>query len=114
MDAELAANLSANVIDEVKAAMKRLLAGRRPTLKDVARALRLSTRTLQRQLTSLRVTFQQLLQEARQELAHYYLTDQSLELTEVAYLLGFEDANSFFRAFQRRNGVSPTVGVAAT
>jgi AraC-like DNA-binding protein len=71
------------------------------------RALRLSTRTLQRQLTSLRVTFQQLLQEARQELGHYYLTDQSLELTEIAYLLGFEDANSFFRAFQRREGVSP-------
>ena len=30
-----------------------------------------------------------------------------LELTEVAYLLGFEDANSFFRAFQRGEGVSP-------
>jgi AraC-like DNA-binding protein len=40
-------------------------------------------------------------------LGHYYLTDQSLELTEIAYLLGFEDANSFFRAFQRREGVSP-------
>ena len=95
------------MIDEVKTAIKRLLTGRRPTLKDVARALGLSTRTLQRQLTGLRATFQQLLQEARQELAHHYLTDKSLELTEVAYLLGFADANSFFRAFQRREGVSP-------
>jgi methylphosphotriester-DNA--protein-cysteine methyltransferase len=62
---------------------------------------------LQRQLTGLRVTFQQLLQEARQELAHHYLTDKSLELTAVAYLLGFAHANSFFRAFQCREGVSP-------
>ena len=108
MDAELAATQSRrNVIDEVKTTIKRLLAGRRPTLKDVARALGLSTRTLQRQLTGLCLTFQQLLQEARQELAHHYLTDQSLELTEVAYLLGFADANSFFRAFQHREGVSP-------
>jgi len=108
MDAELAATQSRrNVVDEVKTAVKRLLAGRRPTLKDVARALGLSTRTLQRQLTGLRVSFQQMLQEARQELAHHYLTDESLELTEVAYLLGFADANSFFRAFQRREGVSP-------
>lgn len=108
MDAELAATQSRrSVIDEAKAAIKRLLAGRRPTLKDVARALGLSTRTLQRQLTDLRVTFQQLLQEGRQELAHQYLTDQSLELTEVAYLLGFADTNSFFRAFQRQEGVSP-------
>jgi AraC-like DNA-binding protein len=108
MDAELAATQSRrNVIDEVKTAIKRLLTGRRPTLKDVARALGLSTRTLQRQLTGLRVTFQQLLQEARQELGHHYLTDKSLELTEVAYLLGFADANSFFRAFQRGEGVSP-------
>jgi hypothetical protein len=30
--------------------------------------------------------------------------DKSLELTEVAYLLGFADVNSFFRAFQRREG----------
>jgi AraC-like DNA-binding protein len=115
MDSELAATQSRrNVIDGVKTAVKRLLAGRRPTLKDVARALGLSTRTLQQQLAGLRVTFQQLLQEARQELAHHYLMDKSLELTEVAYLLGFADANSFFRAFQRREGSHPTVGVAAT
>jgi AraC-like DNA-binding protein len=95
------------LINEVKIITKRLLAGRRPTLGDIARNLGLSTRSLQRQLTGLHVTFQQLLQEARQELAQQYLTQASLELNEVAYLVGFDDPNSFFRAFQRWEGVSP-------
>jgi AraC-like DNA-binding protein len=108
MDADLAANQSRrNVVDDVKNTIKRLLAGRRPTLADIARNLGLSTRTLQRQLAGLHITFQQLLQEARQEMVQQYLTQKSLDLNEVAYLVGFEDANSFFRAFQRWEGVSP-------
>ena len=108
LDADLAAQrYRRNVVDEVKLNAKRLLAGRRPTLADVARSLGMSTRTLQRQLTDLHVTFQQLLQESRQELAEHYLPQKSLALNEVAYLLGFEDTNSFFRAFQRWEGVSP-------
>ena len=96
-----------NVGDEVKVVAKRLLAGRRPSLGDVARVLCLSTRTLQRQLAQQGMTFQQLLREARHELASYYLAQTSLELNETAYLLGFDDANSFFRAFQCWEGTSP-------
>ncbi len=108
MEAELMARQrQRSVGDEVKAAAKRLLAGRRPALVDVARTLGRSTRTLQRQLTEQGVTFQQLLRESRRELAHHYLAQKSLELTETAYLLGFDDANSFFRAFQSWEGVSP-------
>ena len=108
MDADLAVQQARrNVIDEVKAVTKRLLAGRRPTLRDVARSLGLSSRTLQRQLTDRRVTFQRLIQEARQELAHQYLLQAGLDINEVAYLLGFDDTNSFGRAFQRWEGVSP-------
>jgi AraC-like DNA-binding protein len=53
------------------------------------------------------VTFQQLVAEARRELARHYLQHSSLELNETAYLLGYEDANSFFRAFQQWEGTSP-------
>lgn len=45
------------------------------------------------------ITFQRLLDEARRELARHYLLHSSRELNETAYLLGYEDANSFFRAF---------------
>ena len=87
--------------------LKRLLAGRRPGIGDVAKELRLSGRTLQRRLTEAGVTFQQLTQEARRELARHYLRNSSLELNQTAYLLGYEDAHSFFRAFHDWEGTSP-------
>lgn len=91
----------------MKGVLKPLLAGQRPGLQDVAHELRLSTRTLRRRLTDEGVSFQQLMKEARRELAWHYLLHSSLELNETAYLLGDEDANSFFRAFHDWEGSSP-------
>jgi len=54
---------------------------------------------LQRRLTEQGITLQRLLEEARRELARHYLLHSSRELNETAYLLGYEDANSSFRAF---------------
>jgi AraC-like DNA-binding protein len=108
LEAELAKQRdAASFRDQVKAALKKGLAGQRPELRTVARELRVSTRTLQRRLGSEDVTFQQLVSEARRELARHYLRHSSLELVETAYLLGYEDANSFFRAFQQWEGTSP-------
>ena len=68
---------------------------------DIARRgdLGTSPRRLQRRLAEDGLTFQQLVQEARRELARHYLLHSSLELSETAYLLGYEDAHSFFRGF---------------
>jgi AraC-like DNA-binding protein len=108
LEAELAYQVAQQTVpDQVKAILKRLLAGRRPAVQEVARELRLSPRTLQRRLTEEGLTFQQLLEDARRELARHYLLHSSLELTETAYLLGYEDPNSFFRAFQHWEGASP-------
>lgn len=108
LDAELNARQSRQTLgDQVKSALKRLLAGRRPTLHAVARQLSLSSRTLQRRLAESGLTFQQLLDEARRELARHYLGQSSIELNETTYLLGYEDPNSFFRAFHDWEGTSP-------
>jgi AraC-like DNA-binding protein len=108
LEAELSQALASKAIGEqVKGVVKRLLAGRRPNIQDVARELRLSTRTLQRRLTEDGATFQQLIQEARRELARHYLLHSPLELNQTAYLLGYEDAHSFFRAFHGWEGSSP-------
>src|SRR5205823_10929739 len=96
-----------NLNEQAKAILKQLLAGQRPAIQDLARELHLSTRTLQRRLTEQGISFQRVLDEARRELAHHYLLHSSRELNETAYLLGYEDANSFFRAFRQWEGTSP-------
>jgi AraC-like DNA-binding protein len=100
-------NAAADVGDQVRHTLKRSLAGKRPTLQQVARDLRMSVRTLQRRLTDADITFQQLVEETRRELAHHYLKHSTVELNEAAFLLGYVDANSFFRAFQGWEGTSP-------
>jgi AraC-like DNA-binding protein len=74
LEAELTEQISEKTIrEQVKGVLKRLLAGQRPGLHDIARELRLSARTLQRRLTGEKVTFQRLMEEARRELARHYL-----------------------------------------
>ena len=102
-----ARNASADVGEQVKQTLRQSLAGRRPTLQHVAKELHLSVRTLQRRLTDAGLTFQQLVEDTRRDLAHHYLKQSAVELNEAAYLLGYEDANSFFRAFHVWEGTSP-------
>lgn len=108
LEAELSEQLAQKTFSEqAKGILKRLLAGQRPGIQDLARELHISTRTLQRRLTEQRISFQRLLEDARRELARHYLLHSSLELNETAYLLGYEDPNSFFRAFHQWEGTSP-------
>lgn len=76
-------------------------------LSDIATTLELSTRTLQRQLKDEGTTFRALLQDTRKKLALQYLQRTRLNSTELAFLLGFGQPTSFFRAFRRWTGASP-------
>ena len=100
-------NAGVDVEDQVKHTLKRSLAGKRPTLQHIARELGMSARTLQRRLTDAEITFQKMVEDTRRELAHHYLKQSTVELTEAAFLLGYEDANSFFRAFHLWEGTTP-------
>ena len=53
-------------------------------------------------------SLQRLLEEARHQLARPYLNNSFLELNEAAYLLEYEDGNSFVRAFRNWEGVPPS------
>jgi AraC-like DNA-binding protein len=93
--------------DRVRATVQQRLTGRRPKMQEIARELRISSRTLQRRLQDAGYSFQQVLEEARRQLARHYLTNSALEMSETAYLLGYEDSNSFVRAFRTWEGVPP-------
>jgi len=108
LEAELKQQLADRPLKEqAKGILKRLLAGQKPRLDDVAVELRVSVRTLQRRLLEEGITFHDLVEEARREMAQHYLRQASLELNETAYLLGYEDPNSFIRAFHKWEGTSP-------
>lgn len=96
------------ISDQVKVVLKRSLASGRPDLGDVARDLGTSERTLQRRITDAGTTFRALVTQARQELCRQLLPNASLEVDEVACLLGFQDASSFYRAFREWEGTTPS------
>jgi AraC-like DNA-binding protein len=108
LEAELKHQLADKSLKEqAKGILKMFLAGQKPRLEDVALEMRVSSRTLQRRLLEEGITFHSLVEEARREMAQHYLRQPSLELNETAYLLGYEDPNSFIRAFHRWEGTSP-------
>ncbi len=78
-----------------------------PTAAQVARALGLGQRTLQRRLASLGHSYGAVLDSARRNLAVGYLKRDTLSLAEVAYLLGYSEQASFFRSFRRWFGTTP-------
>ncbi len=74
----------------------------------IAEGLHLSIRTLQRRLLEEGVNFGELLQGTRKELAQNYIDDSQLNVSEIAYLLGFSDQANFTRAFKRWFGSTPS------
>jgi len=96
-----------NFVERVRIAIQQKLTGQRPTIEDIANALHISSRTIQRRLQEEGSNFQRVLEQARHQLARQYLNNSVLELNEAAYLLGYNDANSFVRAFRTWEGVPP-------
>lgn len=95
------------VIGTVGWIVKRGLAGERLDIQSVAGELGMSDRSLQRRLAEEGTSFKRLLTEARHEQALAYLLDPSLEIKAIAFLLGYEDQNSFYRAFRTWEGDTP-------
>ena len=73
----------------------------------VSHKLTVSSRTLQRQLHGEGTSYQAVLADTREHLARHYLGQGTLRTSEIAYLLGYDDTNSFYRAFRTWTGTTP-------
>lgn len=91
----------------VEHALNELLPSGRTHIEDVARELAVSKRSLQRRLSEEGTSWLEVLNLCRARLARHYLGSTNLSVDEVSFLLGFEDPNSLFRAFQRWTGTTP-------
>jgi AraC-like DNA-binding protein len=78
-----------------------------PTAADVAQALGLGQRTFQRRLAELGRSFAEILEDTRRMMCEDLLADPNISLAEVAYLLGYTETTSFYRAFRRWHGTTP-------
>jgi len=76
--------------------------------EEVARQLGVSRRTFVRRLSAEGLTFSKLLKDLRFALAKRYLADQGLRLSQIAWLLGFEEVSSFSHAFKRWTQQTPS------
>ena len=91
-------------LKEVRTEICRQISGGSSTLESTATALCMSVRSFQRKLSGYGVHFSQLLSGARHELAVTYLSNPQLTVSDIAYLLGFKETNSFLRAFRKWEG----------
>ena len=90
--------------DTVRWLLQRQLSSGRPDIPAVAREIGVSERTLQRRLQHEGTSFQFLLTAVRRARARELLANTALDFGEAAFLLGYEDKNSFFRAFRLWEG----------
>lgn len=97
-----------DVVMQVKTSLIDQLPSGQVNEESVADALNMSMRTLQRKLHEEGVTYKQLLDETRHELAMQYIHESRSSVSEIAYLLGFSEVSNFSRAFKRWTGASPT------
>ncbi len=76
--------------------------------QDIAQALHISVRGLQRKLKKEGTTFRRLVDDTRHDLALQYIKDSTVSINEMAYLLGYSEHANFSRAFKRWTGIAPS------
>jgi AraC-like DNA-binding protein len=76
-------------------------------MDSVATQLAISPRTLQRKLESEGTSFGEILDDSRQRAALEYLSRPEMSISETAFMLGFSEPSTFYRAFRRWTGKTP-------
>ena len=103
---------AATVAERVRAALVETLPAGDPSMTAITGQLATSARTLQRQLSREGTSFQAVLASTRESLARHYLARDGLRTSEIAFLLGYTDTNSFYRAFKSWTGMTPDMARA--
>lgn len=96
-----------SLIGDIRAELIHKIQNGEPRISEVAQALGISVRTLQRRLNDSGTSYSSLLDDVRQQMALSLLDETDLPLQEVAFLLGYGDFSSFHHAFRRWFGSSP-------
>ncbi len=93
--------------ERVRSAIWNVLSDGRPTLKRIASALQVPSRTLQRRLADEGTSVEQEIEAIRKSMAMAMLRDPANATDEVAFLLGYREPSTLFRSFRRWTGMTP-------
>ena len=94
-------------VTALRALIRPYLAQGHPHLSLVAEIVGMSERTLQRSLAQSGSTYSEIVQEARFSIASDLLADSDLNIADIAFAAGYENAPHFSRAFKRLTGMTP-------
>ncbi|WP_032812448.1 AraC family transcriptional regulator [Acinetobacter proteolyticus] len=95
------------IIEQVRKQIAYLIPQGEPDVEQLIEILNYSRRTFQRRLKEAGTTFRKELNFVRYELAKSYLSDQRLQIVEIALLLGYAEHSPFTRAFKEWSGKTP-------
>ncbi len=98
---------SSTLSDKVRALVVGELSHGDVSMGAIARKVAMSVPTLRRRLEAEGITYSEIVDTSREQLALRYLREKRRAITDVAFLLGFSDVPSFHKAFRRWTGMTP-------
>ncbi len=96
-----------DIVMQVRKHLTEQLPSGKATQESIARALNISSRSLQRRLHEAGTHYSEILNDTRRELAIKHIRNSRLSMGEIAYLLGFAEVSNFSRAFKRWTSKPP-------
>jgi AraC-like DNA-binding protein len=96
-----------SVRERARSAIWALLSEGRPTLPQIASALQLPPRTLQRHLAREGTSLHAEIEHIRKAMATAALRNQARPIEEIAFVLGYAEPSTFYRSFKRWTGKTP-------
>lgn len=96
-----------NVVVKAATVLRPLLASGRASAATVAKALSMTSRTLQRRLAERGTTFQNVLRDTRLQLAHELRPRPGMTLARLAPLLGLSEASAVSRLLRQAEETKP-------
>jgi AraC-like DNA-binding protein len=97
----------ASLSERIRSALLECLPSGEASIDGPAHRLGMSPRTLQRRLKDEGFAFRDILKNTREQLSRHYLLNTRLPYSEIAFLIGFDEPSSFFRAFREWTGTTP-------
>ena len=102
--AEIENQISETFTARVQKKLFQLIPSGQFSLENVAEEFGISGRTLQRNLSVENTGFNQMVKDIQKMMTFNYLEEKELSIDEIAYLVGYSETSSFYRAFKKWTG----------